>query len=335
MSKSLAIDLGTANTLILTHDGKLINEPSVVAIQENNGSKKVLCVGSEAKKMLGRTPENTYAIRPMRDGVISDFIIAEEMIKHFMRLANSDKGLINPKVIIGVPAGATIVERRAIQDAAKSAGARYVQLVKEPMAAAIGAGLPVSDPMGSMVVDIGGGTTEIAILSLGGIVIAESCRVGGDRMDSAIAEYVKNEFQISIGESTAELIKTRIGAATLPPGAEDKSFIINGFDRVSGAPKRIEIKSSDVVKSIETPLIEICSRIKAVLDQAPPELASDIAESGICLSGGGALIKNIDVFFNSRLGLKFFPADDALMCVVKGAAKILYEMDDLKLESEQ
>ncbi len=325
LSRNVAIDLGTANTLVLTGDGKIINEPSVVAVQTNKYERKILAVGKEAKKMVGRTPEHIFAIRPMKDGVISDFGIAEEMIKHFMKLANSDKGILGPKVVIGVPVGATIVERRAIEDAAKSAGAREIQLIEEPMAAAIGANLPVSDPTGSMIVDIGGGTTEIAILSLGGIVFATSCKVGGDKLDECIASYVKEKFHITIGESTAEKIKTTVGAATLLENSENKSIEINGFDRVSGSPKKINIKSSDIIESIKDPLATIIYAIKTVIEKTPPEVASDIANVGIVLSGGGALLYNISELFSKKLGLKCVIADEPLLCVVKGVGKVLKE----------
>ncbi len=334
LSRTVAIDLGTANTLVLTGDGKIINEPSVVAIRTNKGEREILAVGKEAKKMVGRTPEHIFAIRPMKDGVISDFIVAEEMIKHFMKLANSDKGILGPKVIIGVPVGATIVERRAIKDAAKSAGAREVELIDEPMAAAIGADLPVSEPRGSMIVDIGGGTTEIAILSLGGIVFASSCKVGGDKLDECIADYVKNKFHITIGESTAELIKTTIGAASLVEDSKDQSIEINGFDRATGIPKKIVIKSSDIIESISGPLATIISSIKNVIEKTPPEVASDIADVGIVLSGGGALLGNVSELFSSKLGLEFKIAKNPLMCVVNGLGKIVNESKENHKVSE-
>ncbi len=378
-SRSVVIDLGTANTVIWTDDNKLINEPSVVAIQEADGESKVLAVGGYAKQMLGRTPKNTRAVRPMKDGVIGDFNIAKAMIKHFIERTDAHKSLIAPRVLIAVPAEATEVERKAIIDAAYSAGARSVFLLDEPMAAAIGAGLPVGAPQGSMVVDIGGGTTEIAVISLGGIVKAASCKFAGDKMDTCIMEYIRDKFQMTIGEYTAERIKILIGAAILPERAEveevvnerkivenlgysnidegftledfesvdlymrkntnnysdfelakNKMLKIRGFDRAATRPREIELFSSQIICSLRPVFDEIIKAIRNVLEDTNPEVSSDIANSGIMLSGGGALIPYIERLFSEELGLKVYTAQDPLLCVIKGSVHVLNHFHDYK-----
>ena len=317
----MAIDLGTANTLVvLKGQGVVLNEPSVVAIAENMGKKTVLAVGDEAKTMLGRTPGNISAIRPLRDGVIADFIVTEEMIKHFIKKVHKNKTFANPRILICVPTGSTPVERKAIQDSALAAGARRVQLIEEPIAAAIGAGLPISEATGSMVVDIGGGTTEIAVMSLGGLVYSKSLRVAGDAMDTALINYMRKEYNLMIGDSTAEKIKKEIGTAIQ---SNNNTYAVKGRDLRSGTPKEINITEEDTAEALNGILKEMVGGIKDALENTPPELSADLVDMGLTLTGGGALLKNIDKRFSKETGLPVFIADDPLACVAIGTGKAL------------
>ena len=317
----MAIDLGTANTLVvLKGQGVVLNEPSVVAIADNNGKKTVLAVGDEAKTMLGRTPGNISAIRPLRDGVIADFIVTEEMIKHFIKKVHKNKTFANPRILICVPTGSTPVERKAIQDSALAAGARRVQLIEEPIAAAIGAGLPISEATGSMVVDIGGGTTEIAVMSLGGLVYSKSLRVAGDAMDTALVDYMRKEYNLMIGDSTAEKIKKEIGTA-IP--SNSNTYAVKGRDLRSGTPKEVNITEEDTAEALNDILKEMVNGIKDALENTPPELSADLVDMGLTLTGGGALLKNIDKRFSKETGLPVFIADDPLACVAIGTGKAL------------
>ena len=320
-SQDMAIDLGTANTLVvLKGQGVVLNEPSVVAIAENMGKKTVLAVGDEAKTMLGRTPGNISAIRPLRDGVIADFIVTEEMIKHFIKKVHKNKTFANPRILICVPTGSTPVERKAIQDSALAAGARRVQLIEEPIAAAIGAGLPISEATGSMVVDIGGGTTEIAVMSLGGLVYSKSLRVAGDAMDLALVNYMRKEYNLMIGDSTAEKIKKEIGTA-IP--SNSNTYAVKGRDLRSGTPKEVNITEEDSAEALNDILKEMVNGIKDALENTPPELSADLVDMGLTLTGGGALLKNIDKRFSKETGLPVFIADDPLACVAIGTGKAL------------
>ena len=320
-SQDMAIDLGTANTLVvLKGQGVVLNEPSVVAIAENMGKKTVLAVGDEAKTMLGRTPGNISAIRPLRDGVIADFIVTEEMIKHFIKKVHKNKTFANPRILICVPTGSTPVERKAIQDSALAAGARRVQLIEEPIAAAIGAGLPISEATGSMVVDIGGGTTEIAVMSLGGLVYSRSLRVAGDAMDTALVNYMRKEYNLMIGDSTAEKIKKEIGTA-IP--SNSNTYAVKGRDLRSGTPKEVNITEEDTAEALNDILKEMVNGIKDALENTPPELSADLVDMGLTLTGGGALLKNIDKRFSKETGLPVFIADDPLACVAIGTGKAL------------
>tara|TARA_B100000780_G_scaffold3053_1_gene2545 strand:+ start:461 stop:1498 length:1038 start_codon:yes stop_codon:yes gene_type:complete len=320
-SQDMAIDLGTANTLVvLKGQGVVLNEPSVVAIAENNGKKTVLAVGDEAKTMLGRTPGNISAIRPLRDGVIADFIVTEEMIKHFIKKVHKDSTFANPRILICVPTGSTPVERKAIQDSALAAGARRVQLIEEPIAAAIGAGLPISEATGSMVVDIGGGTTEIAVMSLGGLVYSKSLRVAGDAMDTAMINYMRKEYNLLIGDSTAEKIKKEIGTA-IP--SNNNTYAVKGRDLRSGTPKEVNITEEDSAEALNNILKEMVNGIKDALENTPPELSADLVDMGLTLTGGGALLKNIDKRFSKETGLPVHIADDPLACVAIGTGKAL------------
>jgi len=317
----MAIDLGTANTLVvLKGQGVVLNEPSVVAIAENMGKKTVLAVGDEAKTMLGRTPGNISAIRPLRDGVIADFIVTEEMIKHFIKKVHKNKTFANPRILICVPTGSTPVERKAIQDSALAAGARRVQLIEEPIAAAIGAGLPISEATGSMVVDIGGGTTEIAVMSLGGLVYSRSLRVAGDAMDTALVNYMRKEYNLMIGDSTAEKIKKEIGTA-IP--SNSNTYAVKGRDLRSGTPKEVNITEEDTAEALNDILKEMVNGIKDALENTPPELSADLVDMGLTLTGGGALLKNVDKRFSKETGLPVFIADDPLACVAIGTGKAL------------
>ena len=331
LSADMAIDLGTANTLVYVKGkGIVLNEPSVVAIEEYRGKKQVLAVGNEAKQMLGRTPGNINAIRPLRDGVIADFEIAEEMIKYFIRKVHNRRTFASPMVIVCVPSGSTAVERRAIQESAEAAGARKVWLIEEPMAAAIGADLPVTEPTGSMVVDICGGTTEVAVLSLGGIVYARSVRVGGDKMDAAIISYIRRNHNLLVGEGSAERIKKEIGSACAPDAGEGRTIEIKGRDLMNGVPKEIIITERQVAESLSEPVSQIVEAVKVALEHTAPELAADIVDKGIVLTGGGALLTNLDQVLRNATGLPVSIAEDPLACVVKGTGKALDEMSRLR-----
>ena len=320
-SQDMAIDLGTANTLVvLKGQGVVLNEPSVVAVVEDKGKKSVLAVGDEAKTMLGRTPGNISAIRPLRDGVIADFIVTEEMIKHFIKKVHKRSTFANPRILICVPTGSTPVERKAIQDSALAAGARRVQLIEEPIAAAIGANLPISEATGSMVVDIGGGTTEIAVMSLGGVVYSNSLRVAGDAMDHALQTYMRKEYNLLIGDSTAEKIKKEVGTA-IP--TNNNQFAVKGRDIRSGTPKEVSITEEDSAEALSTILTEMVNGIKDALENTPPELSADLVDMGLTLTGGGALLKNIDKRFSKETGLPVHIADDPLACVAIGTGKAL------------
>lgn len=331
LSADMAIDLGTANTLVYVKGrGIVLNEPSVVAIVEVKGKKQVLAVGDEAKLMLGRTPGNIQAIRPLRDGVIADFDVAEEMIKHFIRKVHNRRSFAAPRIIVCVPSGSTAVERRAIQESAESAGARDVLLVEEPMAAAIGAGLPVTEPTGSMVVDIGGGTTEVAVLSLGGIVYSRSVRVGGDKMDEAIIAYIRRNHNLLVGESSAERIKKMIGSACPPEDGDGENMEIKGRDLMNGVPKELNISERQIAESLAEPVGAIVEAVKVALEQTPPELAADIVDKGIVLTGGGGNLRNLDQVLRNATGLPVSIADDALSCVALGTGRCLEEMRTLR-----
>ncbi len=329
-SNDLAIDLGTANTLIyLKGEGIVCNEPSVVAMQkESRSGRRVLSVGAEAKRMLGRTPGNIVAIRPLKDGVIADFESTEAMLRYFIQKIHKRKSLIRPRIIISVPFGCTEVEKRAVRESAEYAGAREVYLVEEPMAAAIGAGLPITEPTGNMIVDIGGGTTEVAVISLSGVVFSKSVRVGGDKMDEAIIQYIKRKYNLLVGERTAELIKITIGSAY--PSDEIQTMEIKGRDLVAGVPKTVEISDEEIRDSLLEPINQVVEAVRIGLDRCPPELASDIVDKGIVLAGGGALLRNLDVLLREETGLPIMVAEDPLTAVVMGAGKVLDELSLLK-----
>src|SRR5271170_4210147 len=314
-SSDMAIDLGTANTLVYVKgQGIVLNEPSVVAMKDNHGVMVPFAFGNEAKLMLGRTPAKIDAKRPLKDGVIADFVSAEEMIKHFIHRVHAKNNFIRPRplIIICVPSGSTPVERRAIQEAAENAGARDVFLIEEPMAAAIGAGLPVTEPTGSMIVDIGGGTTEVAVISLGGIVYARSVRVGGDKMDEAIISYIRRNFNLLIGESSAERVKMEIGAARLPENGEDGPCReLKGRDLINGVPREVVVSQAQISESLAEPVSQIVEAVKVALENTPPELAADIVDKGIVLTGGGALLYRIDELLREATGLPVVVADDA------------------------
>lgn len=331
MSADMAIDLGTANTLVYVKGrGIVLNEPSVVAISNYKGKQQVLAVGEEAKLMLGRTPGNIKAIRPLRDGVIADFEVAEEMIKHFIQKVHNRRGFAAPQIVICVPSGSTAVERRAIQEAAESAGGRKAFLIEEPMAAAIGAGMPVTEPTGSMVVDIGGGTTEVAVLSLGGIVYACSVRVGGDKMDDAITQYIRKNHNLLIGESTAERIKKEIGSAIIKPDSDSIKMSIKGRSLVNGIPQEIEISQKQVAESLKDVVAQIAEGVKNALENTEPELSADIVDRGIVMTGGGSLLANLHQVIAEATGVPVFLAENPLNCVVLGTGRALEEMKTLK-----
>lgn len=326
-SNDLAIDLGTANTLIYVKGkGIICSEPSVVAI--NNDTKDILAVGSEAKNMLGRTPANIVAIRPMKDGVIANFEVTEKMLRYFITKVHNRRSLVRPRIIVCVPSGVTQVEKRAVKDSAIQAGAREVYLIEEPMAAAIGAGLPIQEPSGNMVVDIGGGTTEVAVISLSGIVYTNSVRVGGDEMDEAIVNYIKRKYNLLIGTWTAEKIKMEIGSAY--PEEDEMSIEIKGRSLVEGIPKTIEIAQSEIREALEDSVNKIVEAVRVALEKTPPELAADIVDSGIVATGGGALLKGLDKRLSEGTGLPIIVSDDPLTAVALGAGKVLDEIDLLK-----
>jgi rod shape-determining protein MreB len=327
MSADMAIDLGTANTLVYVKGrGIVLAEPSVVAIADVRGKKQVVAVGEEAKQMLGRTPGYITASRPLRDGVIADFELAEEMIKHFIRRVHNRRTFASPMIVICVPSGSTAVERRAIQESAESAGARRVNLIEEPMAAAIGAGLPVTEPSGSLVVDIGGGTTEVAVISLGGIVYARSVRVGGDKMDEAIIGYIRRHHNLLIGESSAERIKMELGAAgAVDPCDEGPCREIRGRDLMNGVPREVMVSQREIADSLAEPVSAIVEAVKVALENTPPELAADIVDRGIVLTGGGALLYRLDQVLRDATGLSVVIAENPLQCVALGTGRALEE----------
>ena len=332
MSTDMAIDLGTANTLVYVRgQGIVLNEPSVVAMEFIDGRKLPKAVGEDAKLMLGRTPGNIMAIRPLRDGVIADFEAAEFMIKYFISKVHNRRSFASPRMVICVPSGSTAVERRAIQESAESAGARKVLLIEEPMAAAIGAGLPVTEPSGSMIVDIGGGTTEVAVISLGGIVYARSVRVGGDKLDEAIISYIRRQFNLLIGESTAERIKLEIGAAAPPEDGEDGPLAeVKGRDLMNGVPREVVVGQRQVAESLSEPVAQVVEAVKVALENTPPELAADIVDKGIVLTGGGALLNRLDQVLRDATGLPVVVAEDALSCVALGTGRALEDIKRLR-----
>lgn len=332
-SNDLSIDLGTANTLIYVKGkGIVLDEPSVVAIRDGGaGNRQIVAVGSDAKRMLGRTPGNISAIRPMKDGVIADFMVTEKMLQHFIRKIHSTRFLRpSPRVLVCVPCGSTQVERRAIRESAAGAGAREVYLIEEPMAAAIGAGMPVSEASGSMVVDIGGGTTEVATLSLNGIVYSDSVKVGGDKFDESIIAYVRKTYGMLIGEATAERIKVEIGTAY--PEAEPREVQVRGRNLAEGVPRSFVINSSETLEALQQPLLQIVSAVRTALEHTPPELGADIAERGIVLTGGGALLRNLDRLIAEETGIPCVVADEPLTCVARGGGRALELMDEHGME---
>jgi len=327
-SNDLAIDLGTANTLVYVKGkGIICNEPSVVVIRKDN--KKIVAVGTEAKKMLGKTPSDIIAIKPLKDGVIADFDTAEEMLKYFIKKVHNRRSFVSPRVVIGVPSGITQVEQRAVKDAAQASGAREVYLVGEPIAAAIGVGLPVGEPSGNMIVDIGGGTTDIAVISLDGVVYSKAVRVGGDRMDETIIAYIKRRYNLMIGDRTAEQIKIDIGSA-YNTGSEQRVMEIKGRDLISGIPKTATVTEVEIREALSEPVNMILDTIKIILENTPPELAADIVDRGIVLAGGGALLHGLDSFIREKTGLPVIVAEDPLTAVARGVGKMLDELDLLK-----
>jgi len=325
-TKEIGIDLGTANTLVyLKGKGVILREPSVVAINNNTG--QVLAVGLEAKQMIGRTPGNITAIRPLKDGVIADFETTQGMLRYFIKKAIGNSPLAKPRVVICVPSGVTEVEKRAVVDSAITAGAKEAFLIEEPMASAIGAGLPVAEPSGSMVVDIGGGTSEVAVISLGGIVVSRSLRIAGDEFDDAISHYIKKEYNLMIGERTAEDIKLKIGSAF--PLEREETYNISGRDLVTGLPKELSVSSEEIREALKEPVNSVVDSIKFTLEKTPPELAADIMERGIMLTGGGALLRGLDKLISKETGIPVFIAEDPLDCVVLGTGKVLEELDVL------
>src|SRR3989304_3981210 len=328
-SNDMAIDLGTASTLIFVKGkGIVTNEPSVVAVKKDGKGRRVLAVGKEAKAMLGKTPGNIMAIRPLKDGVIADFEVTEEMLKYFIAKVHNRRLLVRPRIIVGVPSGITQVEKRAVRESAYSAGAAEVYLIEEPMAAAIGAGLPITEPSGNMIVDIGGGTSEIAVISLAGIVQSKSIRVGGDKLDEVIVQYIKRKYNMSIGTGVAEMIKMTLG---LPmPNDKTQKLEIKGSNLITGIPTTLEIESGEIREALNEPINGPIEAVKPVLETTPPELAADLVDKGIVLAGGGALIKNLDIILREETQLPVTIAEDPLTCVVKGAGKVLDEMKPLR-----
>jgi rod shape-determining protein MreB len=326
-SSDMGIDLGTASTLVyLKNEGIVLSEPSVVAIEA--GTSNVLAVGEEAKRMLGRTPGNIIAIRPMRDGVIADFEITESMLRYFIKKVHNSRGLVRPRIVIAVPSGITEVEKRAVKDSALHAGAREVFMLEEPVAAAIGVGLPIQEPSGNMIIDIGGGTTEMAVISLAGVVFSKSIRIGGDEMDEAITNYLKRTYNLMIGERTAEEIKIRIGSGY--PLEEEMTMEVRGRDLVAGLPKSISITSEEVREALVEPITQIVEAVRITLERTPPELSADLIEKGLILAGGGALLRGLDKLISEETGLPVHLADDPLTAVVLGTGKVLSELQYLK-----
>ena len=334
-STDLAIDLGTANTLVYVRGkGIVASEPSVVAVRKDGqgGGGRILAVGKEAQRMLGRTPGSIVAIRPMKDGVIADFDICEAMLRYFIQKVHNRRKLVRPRVIVGVPSGITQVEKRAVRESAESAGAREVYLIEEPMAAAIGAGLPVTEPSGNMIVDIGGGTTEVAVISLAGIVYSQSVRVAGDKMDEAIVQYIKRKYNLLIGERTAEQVKITVGTAFPDPDDTNlpQTMEVKGRDLVAGIPKTITVHTDEIRESLREPINAIVQAVRIALEKTPPELAADIVDKGIVLAGGGALLRNLDILLREETGLPVMVADDPLSCVALGAGMALDEIELLR-----
>jgi rod shape-determining protein MreB len=324
----MAIDLGTANTLVyVKSEGIVLNEPSIVAIHQADNT--VLAVGKEAKAMLGRTPGNIVAIRPLKDGVIADFDVTEKMLGYFIRRVHRRRALVRPRIVIGVPSGITQVEKRAVRDSAMQAGAREVYLIEEPMAAAIGAGMPITEPGGNMVVDIGGGTTEVAVISLSGIVYSRSVRIAGDEMDEAIVQYIRKNYNLLVGERRAEEIKIKLGSA-YPMGGERRTMEVKGRDLIDGIPKTIVIGDDEIREALREPIMTIVDAVRTALERTPPELAADIVDKGIVLTGGGALLKGLDLLLRQETNLPITVADDPLSCVALGTGKVLDELDLLK-----
>jgi rod shape-determining protein MreB len=328
-SNDLAIDLGTANTLVyIKGKGIVCNEPSVVVIRKDD--KKPIAVGTEAKRMIGKTPANITAIRPMKDGVIADFDATGEMLKYFIKKVHNRRSFISPRIIIGVPSGITQVEQRAVKDAAQLSGAREVYLIGEPMAAAVGVGLPVGEPSGNMIVDIGGGTTDVAVISLDGVVYSKAVRVGGDKMDESIMAYIKRRYNLMIGDTTTEQIKINIGSAYKTNGSEQRVMEIKGRDLISGIPKTLAINENEIREALQEPVNAILDTIKVILENTPPELAADIVDRGIVLAGGGALLRGLDLLIREETGLPVILAEDPITAVVRGVGKMLDELDLLK-----
>ncbi len=327
-SNDMAVDLGTANTLVYVKgEGIVLNEPSIVAIHQADNT--VLAVGKEAKAMLGRTPGNIVAIRPLKDGVIADFDVTEKMLGYFIRRVHKRRALVRPRIVIGVPSGITQVEKRAVRDSAMQAGAREVYLIEEPMAAAIGAGMPITEPGGNMIVDIGGGTTEVAVISLSGIVYSRSVRIAGDEMDEAIVQYIRKNYNLLVGERRAEDIKIKLGSA-YPMGGERKTVEVKGRDLIDGIPKTIVIGDDEIREALREPIMTIVDAVRTALERTPPELAADIVDKGIVLTGGGALLKGLDLLLRQETNLPITVADDPLSCVALGTGKVLDELDLLK-----
>jgi rod shape-determining protein MreB len=328
-SNDLAIDLGTANTLVyIKGKGIVCNEPSVVVIRKDD--KKPIAVGTEAKRMIGKTPANITAIRPMKDGVIADFDATGEMLKYFIKKVHKRSSFVSPRIIIGVPSGITQVEQRAVKDAAQVSGAREVYLIGEPMAAAVGVGLPVGEPSGNMIVDIGGGTTDVAVISLDGVVYSKAVRVGGDKMDEAIMAYIKRRYNLMIGDTTTEQIKINIGSAYKTDGIEQHAMEIKGRDLISGIPKTLSINEDEIREALQEPVNTRLDTIKIILENTPPELAADIVDRGIVLAGGGALLRGLDLLIREETGLPVIVAEDPITAVVRGVGKMLDEIDLLK-----
>ncbi|HSW11101.1 MAG TPA: rod shape-determining protein [Bacillota bacterium] len=330
LSRDMGVDLGTANTLVYVRGhGIVLQEPSVVALQRDSGA--ILAVGHEARQMIGRTPGNIVAIRPMKDGVIADFQVTQTMLRHFIAKASSRRGLVRPRVVVAVPSGCTEVERRAVTDATLQAGAREAHIIEEPMAAAIGAGLPVQEPTGNMVVDMGGGTTEVAIISLGGIVATRSIRVAGDELDEAIVSYVKRRYNLLIGERTAEEVKIQAGSAYLPrTGVPDDRYEVRGRDLVTGLPRTLAVTIAEIHEALSEPVAAVIEAIRVTLERTPPELASDIMDRGIVLTGGSAQLHGLDRRIAEETGMPVHVAEEPLLCVVRGAGKVLEELDVLR-----
>jgi len=327
-SNDMAVDLGTANTLVYVKgEGIVLNEPSIVAI--NQADNTVLAVGKEAKAMLGRTPGNIVAIRPLKDGVIADFDVTEKMLGYFIRRVHKRRALVRPRIVIGVPSGITQVEKRAVRDSAMQAGAREVYLIEEPMAAAIGAGMPITEPGGNMIVDIGGGTTEVAVISLSGIVYSRSVRIAGDEMDEAIVQYIRKNYNLLVGERRAEEIKIKLGSA-YPTEGERRTVDVKGRDLIDGIPKTIVIGDDEIREALREPIMTIVDAVRTALERTPPELAADIVDKGIVVTGGGALLKGLDLLLRQETNLPITIADDPLSCVALGTGKVLDELDLLK-----